>query len=56
MGAFFKRLWREPVLAGAVAVAALNAVLLLPDWRQALASVATSIAAGAAVRARVTPT
>jgi threonine/homoserine efflux transporter RhtA len=53
---FLKRLWNEPVLAGAVAVAALNAGLFLPDWKAAAASVAASIGVGIRVRSRVSPT
>jgi hypothetical protein len=52
---FLKRLWNEPVLAGAAAVAVLNAVLFLPDWKQAAASIAASVGAGVLVRSRVTP-
>jgi hypothetical protein len=55
MSVFLGRLWREPVLLGSVAVAAINAGLFLPDWRAALASVAASVATGVVVRSRVTP-
>ena len=54
MKVFFQRLWQEPVLVGAVAVALLNAALFLPDWKAAAGSLSASLAVGVGVRSRVT--
>lgn len=55
MTVIWQRLKAEPALDVAVAVAAINAVLLLPDWRLALASAGASLTGGVITRQRVKP-
>lgn len=49
------RLWKEPALCIAVIAACAQAVVFLPDWRQALAAAAISLGAGGATRPFVSP-
>lgn len=55
MSVILKRVWREPVLFAGVLIAALNAALLLPDVRAAVASVVASLASAAGLRKVVAP-
>ena len=55
MKVFLERLWREPVLMGAVVLAVINGALFLPDWRAAAGSLAATLAAAVGIRSRVSP-